>query len=289
MKNLTLRVQDIKQLINNKVLADFDGSESSYWINYKKPLSHPPENIEQALSARRLAVEINYKDDEKYYQAQWQRYWLSCCLSSKCDYIFAVLKECDIDRERDIMKLWKDGILWGYLGSDFGKNYYNDICMRFLLRRYNWYGAFQLWWKYNRSSFSGINLLLPRLIGTIILGFAFLITSDKILEFPLKLMVDYPFKYWLLFGLSLFVSWIYLLIECRNTTGKFFITRPSLIFIWGLIISLFLSFGIFQLFAQIFSSGVVGWEGKLLFSSLSLFIGIFIQVFWEEKTITEPL
>ncbi len=290
MTNFSLK--DIKQKIDNKQIGDFDGTENAYGIHYRRPPDSPPQIAEEALSAKRLAMELSFTDE--YLKARWQRYWLSCCLNPKCDYIFAVLKECNINRERnllDIIEAWENNNFWKYLGSEHGKSYYIDTCIKFLLRRYNWIDALKLWWKYNKRSFSGINLLLPRLIGAIILGFIPLVMADEIWQFPSKMYAESVTDYWLLSILLPGVSWIYLLIECRNTVGKVKFFRPSLVFIGGVIISLFLSFFIVVplLSSYISTSDVSCKQTKLLFASLALFIGIFIQVFWEEKTITEPL
>jgi len=40
---------------------------------------------------------------------------------------------------------------------------------------------------------------------------------------------------------------------------------------------------------KLLESGKLFWKDIVLFAFSALFIGIFIHIFWEEKTVTEPL
>lgn len=295
---------NIKKFYNGlkdiKLLTALVNYVSSYGscIDINKVPKSAPDTPEEAIGFRQIGLYVDEGWTDNYRKALWQNFWHSCCLSSKCDYIFAVLGECNIDREKDIkdiIDLWEKDNLWKYLGSEYGKSYYLDVCMKFFLRRYALSKALKLWWKYNKCSFSVLNLLLPRLIGTILIGFIPLVMADEIWQFPSKLYAGSIITYYVLFSSLFVVSWIYLFIECRNTIGKVNITilviRSFLVFIGGIIISMFLSFIIVVplLSPYISTANVSCMQTKLLFASLALFIGIFIQVFWEEKPITEPL
>ena len=287
------KIKEAQQKIDNMSAEDFNGSEKSYGIDYKKPLETPPVTSEQAYAARHLAMVLSFKDN--YLKALWQRYWLSCCLSSKCDFVFAELNAININREKDIITIWEKGNIWEYIGSNFGKAFYHDICQKFLLRRYAWWYSCKIWFKYNRKSFAFFNLLLPRLLGTILIGFLVLTTSEEMWLFPSKIYIGDKMLYFTLLIIGVFVSWLYLFIECRNINGKIsFLTilgRSSWVLFIGAVYSLIISNFII---VPVFGTYIVGeyvtcFQTKLLFSSLALFIGIFIQIFWEEKTITEPL
>jgi len=67
------KLKEIKNKIKNLNITDFNGSTSAYSINRDEPLSKPPENVEQALSARRLALELSITN--LYHKAEWQRYF----------------------------------------------------------------------------------------------------------------------------------------------------------------------------------------------------------------------
>lgn len=286
------RLQEIKKKIDKKTVGDIDGSEGVFGINYKKPLTTPPDNSGQAIVARHLALTAKFNSNDKYLQAEWQRYWLSCCISQRCDYIFAELREIRIDREEDLMNLLEKGILWEHLGSEHGKSYYMDMCIRFLLRRYAWWKACRLWWNHTRKSMVWINLLLPRLFGSIIIGLLVLATAENLWRFPLKMYTENIGLYWSLFGITLLFSLGYLIVECRNTTGEIprcvIFGRSFLIFVIGFIYGLLLSYFL-EFLGPYIVDEEVSCQTTLLFASLALLIGIFIQIFWEEKTITEPL
>ena len=85
MENDRSIIKKAKERIDKMSTGDFDGSEGSYGINYENPLTTSPSISEQAYIARRLALELPFRDE--YLKAKWQKYWLSCCISPKCDYI----------------------------------------------------------------------------------------------------------------------------------------------------------------------------------------------------------
>lgn len=300
-----------------KSLPDLNRFLSLHWkefkINWKEIPKSVPESPEDAFLFRQIALEIEGFQDEKL-KAQWQNYWLGCCLSSSFDYIFTVLKGCDVDREKDIVNLWKKGLLWKYLGSDHGKNYYFDKCLFFLLRRYSWERACDLRFIYYGESndetniftkrfwtdfFVGMtSLILPRLIGTILIGFIPLVMADEIWQFPSKLFQESKWKYIFLIILIFASSYFYLFIECRNIIGKvnikILIKRTFPVFIYGLLWSFVFTFLTNLFFLPYIPSKEITCAQQtlstnVLFASAALFIGIFLQVFWEEKTITEPL
>lgn len=260
-----------------------------------------PKSLIQALLARQLALGVTNGWTDNSLRAKWQNYWLSCCRSSKCDYLFTLMKEikyddkCSqskIDREEDIVKLCdqnnQNNVLWKYL--KMGKKSHLDLYVRFLLRRYAWYKAFKLWCRIKNISL--INFILPRLVGALLIGFLpFLEPSIW------KVIVNMNrVFYWMISLFFVVFSFIYLLYDCFRVlegSGRKALVRASCVTIYGLLVGfLFSKLGICLLkdtYAEEFLTQINYERPSLFFSSAALFIGIFIQVLWEEKTIAEPL
>jgi len=144
-------------------------------------------------------------------------------------------------------------------------------------------------------------LLLPRLLGTVLIGFIPLTMGQEVYTFPLRLNI------WQIFAMSgilYLIALLYLTTECYITTGKKdAFMRALLITLYGLFISFFIGIFICDITSihfidysrSIYATSYRGLFGVLypqiviFFASAALLMGIFIQVFWEEKTITEPL
>lgn len=286
------RLSRLTQELEKGMLEDVIQISKNYGITeYSQLLPGSPRSPEQALCARYLARKQSSSGEE---QAKWQRYWLSCCLSSKCDYIFAVLKECEIDRESDLMDIWKDEeVLWKWLPAE-GKKYYLNACIKYLLRRYSMDNALKLWKenKENRSFWMQIDLLLPRLLGATLAGLFPLIFSEKMGEFLEALSL---WDIILVIGLEHIFCILYFCYECYNATLiKKEEIIPRALDIWfrgafySLVLFVLVSLLMYPYFLpKINPSNLL--EAIFFFSSSGLLIGIFIQIFWQKETITEPL
>lgn len=153
-----------------------------------------------------------------------------------------------------------------------------------------------------------INILLwsrkgiPRLFGAIIVGYMSLILQDSAWEFCLDI---HWFPAFLIVLLSLFFSWLIILTKINksvNDTNKV-IKRTCKLLRLGIIESLIIGVVLCTLFSGMLTSysesskminifwlpKVILYSILLVYSSLALFIGVFIQLFWEEKPITEEL
>ena len=267
--------QSLSELEEDKIIVQFP---------FKSP--------EQGILIRQLAMAIkpegDFSEDRK---EKYQRYWLGCCYKQECDYYFALYRELGIDREDDIVTLAHSSVLFQNLPYE-GEKFYRDVCVKFLLKRYALINAWKVW---NCQGFFGFNLLLPRLLGAIIIGFIPLVMADEVWQFPSKLYATCACKFWIFISLLLVISLLYLIIECRNTIGKFdfrdFIFRVCPVFFIGAFYSFMFAFLIAGQFLRDIPTNEITnfWATIGSFAASALLIGIFLQVFWEEKTITEPL
>lgn len=148
-------------------------------------------------------------------------------------------------------------------------------------------------------------LCLPRLLGAIGVGFIPLIITAEVWEFASKIHWEHAA---LIFILAALGSAIYLYIEISNLNPrpepKLIRSRSWSILFIGMIESLLISLVLFDLTSAYFAKyrfnadapkvlcgifGLLPVKEMLLFASLALLIGIFIQILWEEKPITQPL
>ncbi len=155
----------------------------------------------------------------------------------------------------------------------------------------------------SKNNILWMHLVVPRLIGAIIIGFLPLIMAEEIWSFASDITFNHAF---VIITIVLVISLLYLFVEVRNqkinTNSKAF-KRACVVLIYGLNISLVLSILINDLVGQYFLKwpeephfkplvgmfGIINPQVVIVFAATALLIGIFIQVFWEEKTITEPL
>ncbi|MEW6089172.1 MAG: hypothetical protein AB1498_12805 [bacterium] len=254
--------------------------------------SGPPISPENALLTRQLAVGLIDVDEK--LKAQWENYWIRCCLSRKCDYIFSVLVECGINREKDILDLLNNGKLWNYLGSEsgWGKEYYINICIKFLLSRYAWFDALNI--KSKQTFLPLFHLSLPKLWGSILIGIIPFISSKDLMGLPGKL-TSIQFKISIIFMFLL--TLLYFLYECHSEyecftdkcRNEIIRNRALWVFLMGIIYSFVLSYFICKPILSIYIADAEVCKSIIYFTASSLFIGILLQVFWQEKTITEPL
>lgn len=241
-----------------------------------------PDTPEFAFLYWKLAIEIPSNK-----QSDWQHYWFRCCISEKCNYIFSILKSRNIRREDDLEKICaQNSRLWEVL-DDSGKKAYIDICMDFFLRRYNYWGAYRML-KKHPSVWNGIKMTFPRMMSAIILGFIPIATSGDIRTFVQ--INELNLKQFSI--IIIIISSAYLIFECYKSNQRTldnwqYILRIVPILIWGLIWALFYS----HIFTSIKFLGPEKWNlcWVIFYASFAFFIGILLQLLWEENTVTEPL
>ena len=280
-----------------------------------------------AYQIKRIAFYGNFQKSNQSQKAKWLRLWLRHCLSKETDYIFQVLKEVKdengevvarVDRESDVEAiaskyLEKDAPLAKHIGSTEGVKFYKKTIADWFLRRYNGTMARKILKPF--SCWDKLKLFYPRMLVAIIIGLLALMTGQEGWNFPHKLFPDT----WGLLSLfsvvslsiSLFaVTVLYLTYECYNAIAdkKEALKRALRVGLKGYLISLSISLAICIVVGRIsvdrnvvasyyslfggdltLRSMLPVLKNAFFFASAALFIGIFIQVFWEKETITEPL
>ena len=171
-----------------------------------------------------------------------------------------------------------------------------------------------LWWFLHCMKgrfYYTFRLLLPRLLGGILLGYIPLFSSEEFWKWLLSLKNQYIQI--ILFLSPLVLSFIYAYIEARNflieweptkrfrreiyiRATKIFLIGLSEAFIAGILLSELLSDAIVSnLGLKTIPEPIVGFIGLiypkivLLYAPAALFIGLLVQLIWEEKSITQPL
>lgn len=265
-----------------------------------------PETYIHALFYKKVTELIL---DDSNLRRQWHSYWLDCCRSDKCNYIFNVLADCGIDREEDIAKIITAPDFYDDLSIREKKGYL-DPCINYLLRRYSLFRAFRLWWKYKPAQwrskllyFIGVlRFTLPRLWGAIIVGILFLMGGMESMELPTRLYDVSVVTTWILVAIAIFIAFIYLNYECGKNTeygrGEALI-RSTYVTLLGLLESAAISaFFVHRIIIPVHrhttstASNPITidfWITWGAFTVAAFLIGIFLQSFWEEKTIAEPL
>lgn len=250
-----------------------------------------PSNPDIAYVAKQLAFRDILSKDK---QAYWQDYWYKCCVSNKCDYIFSVLRDKNVDREDDLKKICEimydpKNPVWEKAGN--GRREYISTAINFFLGRYYWFNAYALWNKYD----SGINLnfikifLLPRLLGAISLGVVFLASASEIQEY----VEIHQSSILIQAGLVIILIILYIIFEFYNKVRQTIVIKRSRIKSIGIVFLIGIFYSI--CFSLYFSSiGVIGdynwcWKAKIFFAAFVFFIGILLQILWEDKTIPDTL
>jgi hypothetical protein len=262
----------------------FDESDPVHDFNINKIPEGAPINPELAYIYRKIAIEI--KSERQLY---WQNYWFRCCISEKCNYIFSILKIRNVDREDDLRKICNPGSkLWKTIG-DKGMEGYLDVCIDFFLRRYNWPDAFRLYWRYSsKKNTNLIKLFFPRMLSAILVGFLPILTSQDLRDFA-EMNQSNLFKY----SIAIVVlSVLYLLFECHITTQRTLVKKlcKQRIFpVLAVSLSSSLIFSYVFMKVGLLGTGEWCWSKMIFYAMFALFIGILVQLIWEEKTVTEPL
>lgn len=251
------------------------------------------KTVEFALATKVLATDNNRFTDKieskQKWEEKWQDYWLRCCLSEISNYSFSVLSGLNIYREDELKKTLRIFGKREHLTNEVKQCYYSSA-ISFLLKRYAVWDAIELWWesplKWNYNFF---NLFLPRLFVSNIIGFLFIISSGLIskTEFALQGVWKWTFLI-IVFCFSL----IYLTYEIDKTisiSGKIdskikVFLRSFGVLVIGLLYSVIISYFMSLVWT------IDKFEGNFsLYAILSLFIGIIIQLLWEDKNATDPL
>lgn len=146
-----------------------------------------------------------------------------------------------------------------------------------------------------------VRFFLPRLLGAVFIGFLPMVAGPEMYAFPLKISW---IQVSIISGVLFLIAFLYLTVECYNIIGKEGVwERTCFVVLYGLLASFIMSLFLCDIAAVNFidyskGSYPVGYKGLfgiiypkivLFFAPAALLIGIFIQIFWEEKTITEPL
>jgi len=169
------------------------------------------------------------------------------------------------------------------------KELYLDACIKFLLKRYAICKAIKLsWWK-------GLILSLfsLRLIFGLLVGFYFVILQSKVWEIVLAIS-NCKLQYWLGCIIFLSLSYFYLLIECHSEVEQQW--KFKRVFLGAFLINLFWSYILALVLVNLLRGFFIQkqlpnftWHTPfLLFASFVMFLSIFVQHFWQEKTVVEP-
>jgi hypothetical protein len=273
---------------------------------YDPPPKNKPVSVRQALAVRRLALKGLSGWLDVLQRARWQNYWMDCCRSPKCDYLFSALqctsepREKTIDREKDLLNLMDPSQpIWNYLESTETSEsikYRIYLALQFLLRRHAWGTARRILWR-NRARFRIsdiapllLHFIMPRLFGAIIVGFLPFFENST-WEVVLRMQISAPFFILIL----LTFSFAYFSYDCYSVTegnARKALKRGALTTLSAYFIACLIACAFVDAMAPVYRPDAESYERInliFIFAGLTLAFGIIIQMFWEDKTIAEPL
>jgi len=177
----------------------------------------------------------------------------------------------------------------------------NVILAGIYLLAFFFFFCVDLWWR--REAYHFRRLLVPRLLGGIVVGYLPLLVTSDLWKFAFK--AEWYVIFLIMIG-AVIACWIYLFVEVSNIVldKRLAFNRASLLLVLGLVESLVIGLVASDLFAEKLLQNSVLVTSKLeiptilgtvyvdavsLYFPMALFIGIFIQILWEDKPITEPL
>ncbi len=269
---------------------------------------------------------LEEKDSDPIKQGRWQRLYLRHCFSAETQYLFMLLYEIlGIDREADVKEIIQASLLpaTGPLAqmtpTPGSKRYYLSHCEDWFLRRYNkkvarW--CFQERLKViseNRLDrwLDRVKLSFPRIIASIIIGYLPLIFTAE--SWYVSITETWGMNL-LIPLLTLSASLFYLFTEVKNNleyTAPIYRERALKLFWFSVRVSLSLGLLLLPLIAVYLpeDAKIGGLSGSypylwicscrqnfylflkmLLFHvPVALFIGIIVQIIWEEKPVSYPL
>ena len=158
-------------------------------------------------------------------------------------------------------------------------------------------GVFSLWW---RGSV-WFKVLLPRMMAGIVVGYLPLLLTEEAWMMVHRM---HRREGLLLVAGALGFSWYYLFVEVQNTVREKLVAavRASRVFSMGVLESFLIGAIVQDLTAQAFLPeeipgdvlqpclmGSIYPKVLYVYFPLALLIGIFVQIIWEDKPITEPL
>jgi hypothetical protein len=173
-----------------------------------------------------------------------------------------------------------------------------------------------LWLGRDPLAASGLRLFVPRLAGCIVVGYLPLVVGVETWQFIGELAQSRgEWRLVVMIILAILVAYGYLVLEMHSLIGqnrelwrRRLWSRALKIYILGLAWSLVIGLIILDILAPTFKKidegkflpesqiswvpgflGEIPWEILIGYVPLALLIGIFLQIFWEEKPITEPL
>ena len=162
--------------------------------------------------------------------------------------------------------------------------------------------------------YNQLRKILPRLFGGILVGYIPLMSSEDLWKWLLTLPTAPAIGVWLL---ALVFSYVYLRVEARGAlsdcaisspvkrdiairSGQEFMIGLAEAYLIGVMLCEFLGYTALKGLGEALQATgtqyvIKGWIGTLvpkvilLYAPLALFLGILVQLIWEEKTVTQPL
>src|SRR5674476_745004 len=74
-----------ESVLENKEVCSVSVIEELQRQNFLRAGVQTPE---EAIAVHKIALKLDFQDK---IIPRWQHYWVKCCLSEKCDYVFAIL------------------------------------------------------------------------------------------------------------------------------------------------------------------------------------------------------
>jgi len=222
------------------------------------------------------------------------------CFAADTEFIFIELRPHGIKRE----ELVKD-IAHKFLyveTSHFpitlqSRQYYRQKIFEWFIRRYAWWNAVKAIWRSGLPLPTCINLIYPRFLGGIIIGFLPLVPESSVWKLAAKYGITSscdPVPTLVLIIVTLVLVFMYIYYECfkliQSHCKTFFRSLGTLLL--GCIYSLGVFGFIYWPLMKVEPEYVLQndfWLYAPFFCPAALLVGVFLQFFWEEKTITEPL
>jgi len=267
------------------------------WETYTKVKYYLKE-----LALNQIQDKFDILKEEAFY------HWLKICINPQreVNYDFYFEKN-KLDKEEEVRRILFEEDGKGRIRDIFTKDDW-QIRLRtiadWFLKRYDIATARKIYKNINphfKTCFDKVKLWVPRLIGAVFIGFLPLIMGQEIWELPLKLGWCWTV---ILSILSGGFAYLYLTLEC------YYITKKNK-GVWGRAFKILCIGVLYSLIFALFITSIMGkhfivsdelmrkgvdffgiqifFNNVIFFASAALLIGIFIQIFWEEKTITEPL
>lgn len=320
MQYLNSIKRDCEKLYNYCLYIEIEGHQQRYWEIYIKTKYYLKERV--------IINKCECKELYEFVLYEWLRICVNLQNDPNYDFYFeknSIDKEEEVKQilfenngKGDLRAIFKDD---GQIRHDW------QIRLRttafWFLRRYNWSEAKKILKQCHKCKSDQIILGFPRLFGAILIGFLLIVSSDNIIEFA----ENTQFNLWWYIGngLIFLAPTLYLFHECRKTMGNAALEKCSkkavqkLKHLWGrsknerlihkigTIVSVLqtirfriipvLIFGL--LYSGILSviltrAGLLGntefcLQRIIFFALFAFLIGVFIQLIWEEKTVTESL